>query len=1413
MSKLKATTGTNGRGQQNLFSFFKKPAASTTAAALEVAAKGQLVDSPLSAVETPQKALSSPVQMKNSAQIVNSPAGNTLVDKRIEVFWPKDNEWYAGTVGMYNPSNGSHTVAYDDGIVEVLNLDEEKYHMLDEMQAKKRKLPPEDDESDGEVIRPNKRSLVQKKAVRRVGMYILFETCKIQAYIVIKMHLNSVDEDDDEGEWNAAAGSGSETDEASWMSSSDDDAFSADEDEEEEVSKKKKKTINSNAGSSNPRVNVSVVPPKTPSTNKVGVSAICNNTGNTSVASYTPNQSQTKSTSFSPIGNFNGTEDSGKKESSPAFILPEGVSALGSHEHDLWPFYINLKDKNGVSVGSPGYNPRTWQVPTAILKAQTPGMKQWFEFKTENFDLVLFFKIGKFYELYHMDADIGFKELDLIFMKGSKAHSGFPEVSFGKYASILVAKGYKVARVEQTETPDMLKERNKSAGKGESSKVVARELCSIMSLGTRTYCHLDDVTLMTSGSQESLSGPSSSLLCIKESPIARKGDDMEVVHEDDVAVVEYGICYVDTVLGSVTLSQFQDDRQRSRLRTMLSCMPPSEVLLEKQQSGTASYSAETIGAIRLANPKVLLEYLAAGPEFPVSSSTVLNNLKAGQYFSSRKESGSNDDIAVYPTVLKAVIRGLEDSSSLFVALAIGGALWYLKRALIDYEVLSLGKFNAYIPPDTHTGNRPGSALLSDCGDLSGVADALAEDTIQSGDQPKHMVLDAVALANLEILQNNFDKTEKGSLWAFINKCKTTFGRRLLKSWLVKPLFGIEDIQSRGSAVEELMTNFAAEAEMARKALKNVPDLERLLSRVHTNGSKERFLNHPDSRAQMYEGSIYNGRKIRDFVDLIGGLETLLRLEEIFGAVELESPYLRNVVKSTTCGGKFPFADMKIILKYFREIFDENQAKRDGTIKPRPGLNEEYDKALSDSKDIEKNLDNYLKEQRKATGISELSYWGTGKDRFQIEVPMAQASKVPNKWVTKSQKKTHRRYRTPFVETALAELMMAEDRVAMAEKDTMRSIFEKFDKERNIWSVAVLCTSILDALLSLALVSSTPGYVWPTFTRRNDTTLLQPFLRVKAGRHAMLEQSLVEKGSGDYIPNDLSLGGTQSSLHSSVFTQLSPSDDDSLIPSPNVLLLSGPNMGGKSTLLRQTCLLCVLAQLGCRVPAAEFSLSPVDRIFTRVGASDRILSGQSTFFVELAETALILKSATADSLCILDELGRGTSTFDGTAIAHSVVDHLVGKVRCRTLFATHYHSLADDWAVDPRVKLGHMDCLVQSLNGDKLDDESDKVTFLYHLCDGSSPKSYGVNVARLAGLPAEVLALAVQQSDEFLSRSTFDAEADCANGLARKNAFVIRQRYFDTLVSLVSSTMSDSELLAVTAELWRRCNHDLSLLAA
>ena len=1090
-------------------------------------------------------------------------------------------------------------------------------------------------------------------------------------------------------------------------------------------------------------------------------------------------------TKMNMIFEDNVTSNSATKnedKAKPAIVLPEGVVGLGSHLHNSFQFLqpSQRQDAARRRPDHPDYNPRTLYVPANYLDKETPAMKQWWQLKMMNMDTVLFFKVGKFYELFHMDADVGMSELDLIYMKGDKAHSGFPEVSYGKFASILVSKGYKVARVEQTETPEMMADRNaKTSGKKE--KVVAREMCSIISKGTRTMCHLDDLSLLENDNSQSLSV----LMCIKES--------------ESNGIPEYGVCCIDTVIGTVTLGQFQDEPQRSRLRTMISKYVPSEVLLEN-----GGFSEQTKGVVRLLAPKASLELLR-GNEMP-SADITIKQIKDGQYFG---EKGNEDN---WPILVKAIAAGVSDGSSALVTSALGGALWMLRRSIIDYEVLSLGKFFAYVPSDEYESVEHGGDEIFYTPEVTR-AMAAASDVnmdvdsnprlpiISESNEPTIMTLDAVALQNLEILVNNFDKTEKGSLWAFINRCQTPFGRRQLKDWLCHPLFRIEDIRRRSAAVEQLLSNFNNEANIARVHLKGVPDLERLLSRVHSTGLNKKSRNHPDSRAVMYEMTNYNIRKVKDFGATLEGFEKVLKIHEVFSNHKIEeSDLLRMLVKSPSEGGKFPYQEMASLLKLFRELFDYKEAVKEGIIKPRPGVDNDYDQAREDITNTHSALEEHLRAMKRKTGINDIKFFGAkGKDRFQIEVPMGQCSRVPADWSTKSQKKTHRRYWTPEIEKLYDQLANAEDRLAVAQTDTLRKVFERFDGSRGIWTTALKCVSLLDALLSLASVSSSQGYVWPEMCRRSEVG--GPKLDIQQGRHPMLEYALESRGDGEYIPNSLSLGGI-----SKVQTYHNMTQEEKDVYIPRLLLLSGPNMGGKSTLLRQTCLITILAQIGCKVPAESCSMTPVDRIFTRVGASDRILAGQSTFFVELAETAIMLQSATQDSLGILDELGRGTATFDGTAIAHSVVEYLVKRTKCRTLFATHYHSLIHDWDMDPRVKLGHMDCLVDSEKSDSVEN----VTFLYHLADGSSPRSYGINVAKLARLPEEVIAMAVEQSKNFEEKlKAFSSkENSLANGTLNISNYNVVSAFYDRVMSIVESNMDPNEFSYVIAEIWTRFQSSL-----
>lgn len=1215
-----------------------------------------------------------------------------------------------------------------------------------------------------------------------------------------------IESDDEEKQWDEDAEeagdisseeeSGDDYSEESNLEDSEDESLedSDDDDDDDDASESEEESVKRKPAKRAP-TKPNAAPAKTPTSK------------GTSLDSFSAQRATTPSMAgASPSGEGSVTK------AKPLFIK-EGVFNDGKHMHDEWDWlHEKRRDMNGRKPSDPDYNPRTLYVSPEELKKQTPAMHQWWLFKRENMDTVLFFKVGKFYELFHMDADVGMRELDLIYMKGEKAHSGFPEISYGKMASALCNKGYRVARVEQTETPDMLAARNK-ASKGAKAKVVARELCSVMSKGTRTYCHIDDCA--TTLEEHS----SSVLMCIKESTTSV---DTEA---GAVTMPEYGVCCVDTILGTVTLAQFSDNNQCTRLRTMVSQFSPNELLLEHNQ-----HSEETKGVMRLLAPAAKMEILRES-EMP-DAQAALTMMTEGAYFAvpgAGKEAAA--DQSNWPVVLQAVAEGVSSGSAL-VAAALGGATWLLKRSQIDYEVLSMKRVFGYVPPDdehnavselvttqaaaaTVGASEARDVSAGDAMDVEGSSSSSSSGAASllmggagTAEARTSMTMDAVTLANLEILVNNFDRSEKGSLWHFINRCKTAFGRRLLKTWLCQPLFKAADIARRAAAVEDLLSGCTEQAEKARGAMKGIPDLERLLARVHSNAlQKKKNLEHPSNRAILYELPKYTKNKIQDFAAILSGFEKVVKAVEAFKDAPCTSALLRKVTRSAgvDAAGAFPMEGVKKLLAHFRGVFDERQALRDGVIKPNPGMNDEYDAAKSDIAGIHKELEEYLVEMKRSTGISDIKFFSTNKDRFQLEVPKAMENKVPRDWKGKSQKKTHRRYWTATIERLLAKMVEAEARQDEAQGDTLRCIFEKFDEGREAWRSALACVALLDALLSLAAVSAAPNYCWPEIRERDaspenaaqeDVPVDAPFMEIEQGRHPMLEFSLLSSSGGEYIPNSVSLGGR---------------DGENLAHyQPKLMLLSGPNMGGKSTLLRQTCLLAIMAQMGMKVPAESLKMSPVDRIFTRVGASDRILAGQSTFFVELAETAIILKSATQDSLCILDELGRGTATFDGTAIAHAVVDRLVRRARCRTLFATHYHSLVDEWSVDARVKLGHMQCIVTggegspSEAGAKDGGDAEEVAFLYHLGEGCSPKSYGINVARLARLPIEVIQLATRQSQEFeerLKRSSSSSSAEDGSSSITVAARDLLYFFYDRLVSLVGSDMSIAEKASVARDVW------------
>lgn len=930
-------------------------------------------------------------------------------------------------------------------------------------------------------------------------------------------------------------------------------------------------------------------------------------------------------------------------------------------------FHFLGPDRRDAKRRHPGdvyYDPRTLYLPPNFLRNLSEGQKQWWEFKSKHMDKVIFFKMGKFYELFEMDAHVGAKELDLQYMKGEQPHCGFPERNFSMNVEKLARKGYRVLVVEQTETPEQLELRRKE--KGSKDKVVKREICAVVTKGT-----------LTEGELLSANPDASYLMALTESnqrPASQSTDRC------------FGICVVDVATSRIILGQVMDDLDCSVLCCLLSELRPVEIIKPANM-----LSPETERAILRHTRNPLVNDLVPLSEFWDAETTVLEikNIYKRITAESLNKADSNvvnsqaegDGLTCLPDILSELIS-TGDSGSLVLS-ALGGTLFYLKQSFLDETLLRFAKFE-----------------LLPCSGFGDMA------------KKPYMVLDAPALENLEVFENSRSGDSSGTLYTQLNHCVTAFGKRLLRTWLARPLYNSGLIRERQDAVAGLRGVNQPFALEFRKALSRLPDMERLLARLFASSEAN---GRNSNKVVLYEDAAK--KQLQEFISALHGCELMDQACSSLGAI-LENTESRQLHHILTPGKGLPA--IVSILKHFKDAFDWVEANNSGRIIPHGGVDMDYDSACNKVKEIEASLTKHLKEQRKLLGDTSITYVTIGKDLYLLEVPESLRGSVPRDYELRSSKKGFFRYWTPNIKKLLGELSQAESEKESALKSILQRLIGQFCEHHNKWRQMVAATAELDALISLAIASD--FYEGPTCRPviLDSCSNEEPCISAKSLGHPVLRSDSL--GKGEFVPNDITIGGRGNA---------------------SFILLTGPNMGGKSTLLRQVCLAVILAQVGADVPAEIFEISPVDRIFVRMGAKDHIMAGQSTFLTELSETALMLSSATRNSLVVLDELGRGTSTSDGQAIAESVLEHFVHKVQCRGLFSTHYHRLAVDYKKDPRVLLCHMACQVGNGVGGV-----EEVTFLYRLSPGACPKSYGVNVARLAGIPDKVLQKAVAKSTEF-----------------------------------------------------------------
>ena len=576
-----------------------------------------------------------------------------------------------------------------------------------------------------------------------------------------------------------------------------------------------------------------------------------------------------------------------------------------------------------------------------------------------------------------------------------------------------------------------------------------------------------------------------------------------------------------------------------------------------------------------------------------------------------------------------------------------------------------------------------------------------------------LTLDYTTLRHLEILEpQHHDAPRNASLYGALNKTVTPMGARLLRNWLSQPLAKVEPIRQRQDAVETFINNsFGLDA--FRQQLTNVRDLERTLGRLSSGSGNARDLVALRLALEQIPAlqSVLHG--------LVGTRSTAsLIKEEIRDAVERVPTLLSNLAAQIS-------ESPDLVELISRAIVDEPPLP----IKEGGMIRDGFDAALDELRTAQRSGKDWIAklqaDEITATGISSLKVRFNSVFGYYIEVTKSNLDKVPPHYHRKQTVANGERFITPELKDMEGKILGAEERSVKLEYEIFQRVREEVLGQLAKIQQTASALAQLDVLGSFAETARLHNYCRPQVA---DEGVLQ----IRDGRHPVLEQQLVEER---FVPNDTLLGssGRQSA-------PASPEDNQSRLTSAatgekfaQIALITGPNMAGKSTYIRQVALLTLLAHTGSFVPAAEARIDLVDRIFTRIGASDDLSRGQSTFMVEMTETANILNNATARSLIVLDEIGRGTSTFDGLSLAWSIVEHLHNQVGAKTLFATHYHELTELAARLPRIK--NFNVAVREWH--------DQIVFLRKIVEGGTDKSYGIQVARLAGVPKEVLERAKQ----------------------------------------------------------------------
>ena len=908
-----------------------------------------------------------------------------------------------------------------------------------------------------------------------------------------------------------------------------------------------------------------------------------------------------------------------------------------------------------------------------MTEPNTPLMRQYHAVKKQHPSALLLFRLGDFYELFYDDAIVASRILQITLTSRNKEKGqavpmcGVPYHAAENYITRLIRAGHKVAICEQMEQP------------GPGKKLVRREVIRVLTPGTATGASLIElkennflVAIARGVNRAKIRAARAQIGGSEAAELAALG-----TYESNATDAVIGLAYLDLSTGEFRATEFCGAKAEARLRDEIEILQPREILTPRPTTlfGAAEAAHDDAGAVNATETR--LDDWVFDP--PYGSRLIEQQFRIA-------------GLAGF---------GLDGHAQ---AVAAAGAIVHYLR-----ETSSIGVQNSNGHPG-FTGAGCGLEHL---------------DRIAYYEQQDAMILDPVTARNLELVEPAMGDDASATLLRAIDETATGMGARLLRAWMLRPEISLAEIETRLTAVVQLKAATVAREEI-HKYLQSIFDLERLTSRVTLALATPRDL-------LALRSSFEQVPVIRTFLKSAAGTGEANQVEAASDETgPREAATAKNAPRSRLTDLHARMDEMTDVCELIaRGIADDPPALIGAPGAIRRGFDAELDELRDILKQGRQIIASMEERERKRTGIASLKIRYNQVFGYYIEISKANLHLAPADYERKQTLVGAERFTSGELKEYEGKVLSAEERVLEIERRLYAELRETIAREAARLRRTAAAIAQTDVLVNFARIAAARNYVRPQFTQDEKPTRAanaheptqhaessngekstdgqsrsaRGVLMIAGGRHPVIEKLVEERGER-FVPNDLYL------------------DDDTQF----LLIITGPNMGGKSTYLRQAALISILAQMGSFVPATQARLPIFDRVFTRIGASDNLSRGRSTFLVEMSEVAAILNMASCNSLVLLDEVGRGTATFDGLSIAWAVVEALHGGARPRTLFATHYHELTELEQLLPGVKNVHV----------SVHEAGNEIVFLRQVEPGSADKSYGIEVARLAGLPNDVI---------------------------------------------------------------------------